>query len=299
MARFIHDQFAKQYLSELLSSLGKVETSKDIAAEVRQVDVFFIPSSSPSISPDELGLLGRLTNTPAIFEPFRNPITANDIRTCMLKLFVLQGKWERENVNVKNSQLPQLWLLTPTASANLLDRVRAKPQKSWPQGIYFLGDILKTAIVVIHQLPRTSETLWLRLLGRGRVQQQAILELEALPKTDRWRNNVVKLVYELLIILAQRQKPLLDRDDLELIVTLTQMYEEAVAELREEAEKQATRRLITNILRVRFEEVDENLTAIIEAIASCPSEEFTPLLLQLSREELLIRFSREEEEENN
>ena len=94
MTRFIHDQFAKQYLSELLSSLGKVETSKDIAAEVRQVDVFFTPSSSPLISPNELGLLGRLTDTPAIFEPFRNPITANDIRTCMLKLFVLQGKRE-------------------------------------------------------------------------------------------------------------------------------------------------------------------------------------------------------------
>ena len=187
--------------------------------------------------------------------------------------------------------------MTPTASANLLDRVRAKPQKSWPQGIYFLGDILKTAIVVIHQLPRTSETLWLRLLGRGRVQQQAILELEALPKTDRWRNNVVKLVYELLTILAQRQQQLLDRDDRELIVTLTQMYEEAVAELREEAEKQATRRLITNILRVRFEEVDEDLAAIIEAIASRPSEEFTPLLLQLSREELVARFSTEEDEE--
>ena len=45
MTRFIHDQFAKQYLTELLTPYGQVETSKDITAEVRQIDVLFIPSS--------------------------------------------------------------------------------------------------------------------------------------------------------------------------------------------------------------------------------------------------------------
>jgi hypothetical protein len=44
MTRFIHDQFAKQYLTELLTPYGQVETSKDITAEVRQIDVLFIPS---------------------------------------------------------------------------------------------------------------------------------------------------------------------------------------------------------------------------------------------------------------
>ncbi|MDJ1180250.1 hypothetical protein PJF56_15405, partial [Roseofilum sp. BLCC_M91] len=41
VTRFIHDQFAKQYLNEMLSSFGTVETSKDVVSEVRQVDVFF------------------------------------------------------------------------------------------------------------------------------------------------------------------------------------------------------------------------------------------------------------------
>jgi hypothetical protein len=43
---------------------------------------------------------------------------------------------------------------------------------------------LRTAIVVIHQLPETSETLWLRLLGRGSVQEQALIELQALPLVE-------------------------------------------------------------------------------------------------------------------
>jgi len=55
VTRFIHDQFAKQYLSEMLSSFGTVETSKDIASEVRQVDVFFTPSTS-ELDASELGL---------------------------------------------------------------------------------------------------------------------------------------------------------------------------------------------------------------------------------------------------
>jgi len=38
MTRFPHDQFAKDYLDQLLSPIGKVETSRDIAGEVREVD---------------------------------------------------------------------------------------------------------------------------------------------------------------------------------------------------------------------------------------------------------------------
>jgi hypothetical protein len=52
MTRQSHDQLAKQYLAELLTPIGKVETSFDIASEVRQVDVWFVPASplSPDVS---------------------------------------------------------------------------------------------------------------------------------------------------------------------------------------------------------------------------------------------------------
>ena len=45
MTRFPHDQFAKDYLKELLSPLGEVETSRDVPGEVRELDVFFTPIS--------------------------------------------------------------------------------------------------------------------------------------------------------------------------------------------------------------------------------------------------------------
>ncbi len=67
MTRFIHDQFAKQYLKELLTPLGNVETSRDIAGEVRQIDVFFAPKAEPDVEPTVLVQLG--VNTQTIKQP--------------------------------------------------------------------------------------------------------------------------------------------------------------------------------------------------------------------------------------
>ncbi len=43
MTRFIHDQFAKDYLEELLSSLGEVKSARVVRGEVREIDVWFSP----------------------------------------------------------------------------------------------------------------------------------------------------------------------------------------------------------------------------------------------------------------
>jgi hypothetical protein len=48
--------------------------------------------------------------------------------------------------------------------------------------------------------------------------------------------------------------------------------------------------VIENMLKVRFGEVDKPLNAIIPELLELPVEDYTRLLLQLSREELLARF---------
>ncbi|OYD93611.1 hypothetical protein CDG76_16520 [Nostoc sp. 'Peltigera membranacea cyanobiont' 210A] len=54
--------------------------------------------------------------------------------------------------------------------------------------------------------------------------------------------------------------------------------------------QQGERLVVENLLKVRFGDIDNELQAIIEPLLSLPPEEFTPLLLQLSREELIHRF---------
>lgn len=46
MTRTPYDQFAKQFLRDLLSSFGEAEISREVASEVYQVDVYFAPIPS-------------------------------------------------------------------------------------------------------------------------------------------------------------------------------------------------------------------------------------------------------------
>jgi len=47
---------------------------------------------------------------------------------------------------------------------------------------------------------------------------------------------------------------------------------------------------VQNLLKVRFGEVDQELAGAIASLLELPHQELTPLLLTLSREELLERF---------
>ncbi|MGB3514502.1 MAG: flagellar assembly protein H [Microcoleaceae cyanobacterium] len=267
MTRFIHDQFAKDYLEELLSQFGECQTPLEIRSEIRQVDVFFAPAPQAKTAPTLLGLLGKLATTPCLFEPFRNPVTINEIRTCLLKLlevhtdFIRQANREKTKLNEDN--YPKLWILTPTASSTVLDGFCAKTDAEyWCEGIYFLPQYLRTGLIVIHQLPKTLDTLWLRMLGRGKVQQQAIDELEALPEANQFRSNALLLLSSLRSNLEVSSD--LEEQDRELIMRLSplllQKLEVATQSGIEQGMQQGMQQglrtertaIIENLLRIRF-----------------------------------------------
>ena len=304
MTRFIHDQFAKQYLTELLISYGQIEMSKDITSEVRQIDVLFTPASPFPDGIESLGLLGRMAKNSSytIFEPFRNAVSKSEIRSCMGKLFDIHADLERQNkrnnTRINEEELPYLWIFTPTASADILESFNfTLDEENWGKGIYFLGKALKTVLIVIHQLPTTPETLFLRVLGRGKVQRQAVEELEELSENSPFLTNIIQLVHDLIAVLSARQEKEhdIDQDDQELIMKLSEMYQQQLAEIkkqeREEGVLRERRAMIESILQVRFGELDSELATIIDQVIAMTREEFTPLLLQLSREELLARFT--------
>jgi hypothetical protein len=121
----------------------------------------------------------------------------------------------RQKINPNESAIPRLWILTPTASPQLLQGFEAKlDRNNWGEGIYFLAPSLRTTIIVIHQLPQTPETLWLRILGRGNVQARAINELELLPEENPFRVNALELLLNLRSTLADNQN--LEPEDREL-----------------------------------------------------------------------------------
>ncbi len=149
-------------------------------------------------------MLGKLAQKTSLFEVFRNPVKTHQITECLSKLFDIQLTIRREkrtnSENLLPEEIPFLWILTPTLAAQKLELFAAKTSADWPEGIYFLPPGLNTAIVVIHQLAVERETLWLRMLGKGKVQEKAIDEIKALPKNHSYRENVLELIGNLFAI---------------------------------------------------------------------------------------------------
>jgi len=287
-----------QYLEELLAPLGTVETSRDVLSEVRQVDVCFIPAPSPSPESETLGLLGKMAATTCLFEPFRNAPTPVEVRSCMLKLYSVEAellrKARRERRSLSEDESPRLWILSPSCSQRLLNGfgVKLNQSENWGEGVYFLPEFQRTVLVSINQLPVNQDTLWLRVLGKRRTQQQAIDELVGLPKENPFRRNILEILANWRINVGSSET--LSNADRELIMNLSPAYfkwrEEAVSEGRQEGRLEERRQMVENFLRVRFGEIDAELEAIIAPMLQLTPQVLTRLLFSLSREELLLWF---------
>ncbi len=294
MTRQPHDQFAKQYLEELLSPFGKVEVSREVTDEVRQVDILFSPLASPQTNLESLGLLGKMTASTCLLEPFRNQPSKTEVRNCILKLFSyfgeLQRKARREKTALPEDNLPRLWILAPSASETLLESFGAKLELTqWLQGVYFLHESFRTAIVAINELPVLSETLMCRLLGRGKVQQDAATEVTALPLDNPLRQNLIELLFSWRVSVETNPESITE-DDREIIMNFKEVYELEKTTLLQQGLQQGQRQVVENLLKVRFGSLDQELSGIIDPMLQLPPEEYTRLCIELSREELLARF---------
>lgn len=306
MTRQPHDQLAKEYLEELLAPLGEVKTSKDVKSEVQEIDVWFVPTTTSANS--ELGLLGKMAVTSCLFEPYRNAPNEIEIRSCLLKLYSVHGELlrqaKREKRSISEEELPFLWILTPTCSEKILEGFGAKTKEGWGKGVYFLPKYQKAAIVAINQLPMTEDTLWLRVLGKGRTQNQAISEVVELSKEDDKWDKLVEIFASWRKNL-ELNSDVNDEEVRELIMSLSPAYlkqceewkqegkEEGRQEGRQEGQQDGQRLMVESLLAVRFGNLDEELSTIVIPMMELSLTERTQLLLNLSnlsREELLARF---------
>lgn len=96
MTRFPYDQFAKDYLEELLQPLGSVQVPRRVAGEVREIDVWFAPKTS---LPARFGELDEQLS--AIIEPVLS-LTPKDLTSLLLQLSQLS----REELLAKFAEQP-------------------------------------------------------------------------------------------------------------------------------------------------------------------------------------------------
>ena len=183
MGRTPHDTLGKCLLKAALERVGTAETSREVAGEVQSADVWYVPDPSRAGHRSALGLLGWLASRAAIFEPFSGTPSASEVRACLLKLYQLhaeQGPAARRDRRGRDPRQPHLVLLVPSASERSLQTFGAMPVPG-RQGVFSLAAGFCTLITVADRLPGGVGTLWLRLLGRGETQREAVSELLALP----------------------------------------------------------------------------------------------------------------------
>jgi hypothetical protein len=92
--------------------------------------------------------------TSCLFEPFRNPSSEVEIRSCLLKLYAVHGdvsrKAKRSNKTIPEAELPVLWILTPTFSARMIQGFGATEtnEESFAKGVYSIPRTKPTALAV-------------------------------------------------------------------------------------------------------------------------------------------------------
>jgi hypothetical protein len=282
--------------------------------------VFFSPHPNRQITVDNLGLLGQIALNSALLEPYRNSPARADVRNCLTKLTAvfaeLQRQSKRENIPYNEENLPRLWILAPVVSQTILNGFGAALDPNWPEGVYFLPPLQRTAIIAINQLPVNPQTLWLRLLGKGKTQNQAVGELLKLPLGNNYRQNVIELLVSWRVSVEIQN--ILEEEDREVFMTLSQTYlewkeavrrqarQEALEEGRQEGRQEgleegrqegleeglqeARRGMIENLLQVRFGQLDDSFNPVIEGLLSLSPSESSRLLIESSREDLFQRF---------
>jgi hypothetical protein len=285
-----HDTFAKNYLKELLSPLGEVRISQEISDEPNEIDVLFLPSSTPNISPESIGLLSKLAFQTSVIEVFRNQPNPFQARNCLKNLYIYFSELNREvrrnGTSLDEAALGKVWIISTTASQNFLDGFGAKlDPDSNCTGVYSLHESLKASIIAVNQLPTTDETLWLRILGKGRVQHQAVDEFLALPDTSPYKHSTLKMLANLRIVTLKQTN--LTEEDQETVMNLSTAYLEWEQKTLEQGEQRGEQRgelkgeqkVIIRQLNRRLGEIQPSLIEGIHKLSVEQLEELAEALL--------------------
>uniref|UniRef100_UPI0030844839 DUF4351 domain-containing protein n=1 Tax=Petrachloros mirabilis TaxID=2918835 RepID=UPI0030844839 len=246
------------------------------------MDVYFEPSSQSEIAPQELGLLGHITQTPCLLEPFRNQPTPSEVRSCLLKLYQVHGDYQRkarrEKAAILENDLPHLWILASSASENLLNGFGFSANNDWPSGVYLLHPSLRTAIISINQLPRLEETIFLRLLGKGQTQKQAVDEVIGLDAEDSRRSAILRLLASWKISLEITGQA----EEEELMMVLSQAYLEWEQQTEQRGEQTGEVRLVLRQLTRRIGDISPDVRSQVQALSLTQLESLGEALLDFS-----------------
>jgi hypothetical protein len=185
-----HDGQAKRLLRGCFQMVAEVRTEREVG-EPQYIDCVVIADPARAGKRRHLGVLGRMLEHAAgracLFEPYSQTPRRWQVEDCLDRQRALWREARREARRSGESmpEKPLLWILSPgrAMTALAVHEMRALPD--WPEGFYAARPQDALYLVVLSELPRTRETLYLRLLSVGGVAEGAVDELGRLP-ADTW-----------------------------------------------------------------------------------------------------------------
>ncbi len=277
MSRQRHDHLAKYLFAHGLDVFGTVVTNRSVPAEERSIDVVGHAVRAAPHWRRTLGLLGRMAHGWTAIEAYRNPVTAHELRACEAKAANLEAelarKARRRNAGRRAREPVHLWVITPTLSVARREGFRLQQRPGWPSGVLDSGE-WGLVVVVIHELPVTRSTLYLRLAGRDAVQDRALADLRHLPSEDPLRRLALPGVID--FVGQVRSRGYLSAEQKEFLMKTLPFYEELKREmlLRGKAEGKAEAKAegkaedILTVLQARGLRVPARLRSRVRATSS-------------------------------
>jgi len=286
---FRHDQLAKQLASKILDGFGMTTTGQAVRPDAQQIDVWHLPGEGKK-GRACLGLFGRMTEGPCILEPYQKPPGEDELRECIRKHL----SFHHERVidappggDKSVVAFATCWIVSAGRPAASLPAFGFTPATGWPRGVYDTVPGLQLKLAVVTELPRSRETLFVRLMGRGAVFQHALDDLVALPPGSWERIVALPVLLGLRYDLPPDPHVRTEEEEI-LVVTSQQMVEALWREGMEKGvEKGATNALAhlfeRRLKRALREDERERLRERTEALGP---DRLGDIVLDLSVEEL-------------
>jgi len=277
------DQFAKNILRDALSRACAPETEVEVLAATQKIDVYSVPDPARAAERAPMGLLGDLSAEPSLFEPFHDTPTLHKVRRCINKQHTWHHELERRARVAASSPpadtdlaesaqeavtFPALVVIGPGRPETVLEAYGCKPVGP---GVYHAVWGLVLRVIVLAELPRTRETLLLRLLGAGRLLREALGDLAAL-SDDAWEKTIAT---PLLVHFQLGNNEHATNQENDVSAEIQAWFEDYQRKLRNEV----GRGLLLRQLRARFGELPVVTVARIEAADMADLERWSERVL--------------------
>jgi hypothetical protein len=214
MAQYKHDRFFKFYIQSLYRSKGN--TIKNIQIhndEDLEIDLMFLGDlAREGWQEQNLGLFDSLmqSHPTIIVEHYSGYLEGVDVDDCITRKNLYWKNQRKELIKTAKSterqlskeqmtqielQNPFTWILAVHCGKQILQDCRAQADERFETGVYLLPNQLRMGIVIIEQLPSTSATLWLKMLGNGESARNAFAEIRQLSPSKRSVDSDIMAAY--------------------------------------------------------------------------------------------------------